>query len=223
MSQQTIEIIKQVETAKIDEWTQTIFGYYALNIGEFGCLTTVLQHSSIQHHFNIQASYQKNMACQAIAESLPIKSDSVDLVILLHCLEFSAQPFQILQEIDRVLIADGRLIIAGFNPWRLFGQQWAKVMANELHLKIKQPYLISLTRIKDWLTLLGFDIEQQQRLILPPPLKTSLLKIMPSFSSIYLLQSVKRVSTLTPINPRWHYPAAFVRRPIISTAKNHHD
>ena len=70
-------------------------------------------------------------------------------------------------------------------------------------------------RIIDWLSLLGFDIEEQRPVMFLPPLtRASLMRRCRSleplghrwlsmFSAAYAIRAVKRVSTLTPVRPIW--------------------
>ena len=44
---------------------------------------------------------------RAAPDFLPIESNSIDLVLLPHILEFSANPHQILREVHRVLVPEG--------------------------------------------------------------------------------------------------------------------
>ena len=52
----------------------------------------------------------------ALPEYFPIGSDSLDVVVVSHTLEFSENPHQVLRETDRVLIPEGHVVILGFNP-----------------------------------------------------------------------------------------------------------
>src|SRR4029079_10049253 len=52
---------------------------------------------------------------------LPIASNCADLVVLPHVVEFSEDPHQILREVARVLVPEGRVVVACFNPWSLWG------------------------------------------------------------------------------------------------------
>ncbi|MFP4615737.1 MAG: class I SAM-dependent methyltransferase [Thiohalorhabdus sp.] len=56
-----------------------------------------------------------------IPEALPYPSGRMDLMVLVHPLEFSRSPYQILAESERVLASNGRLIVLVFNPLSLFG------------------------------------------------------------------------------------------------------
>jgi len=94
------------------------------------------------------------------ANELPFASESIDLLVMPHVLEFAADPHQILREAERVLRPEGRLIISGFNPASLWG------MRQYLSRLFGTPYLprdgqfIGLLRIKDWLKLLNFSLDR---------------------------------------------------------------
>ena len=91
---------------------------------------------------------------------LPFANESIDLIVLPHVLEFAADPHQILREVDRVLLPEGRLVISGFNPASLWGAR------QYLSRLIGNPYLprdgqfIGLLRIKDWLQLLNYSLDR---------------------------------------------------------------
>lgn len=56
-----------------------------------------------------------------LPESLPYHSRQLDLVVLIHCLEFSRSPYAILAETERVLAPNGQLLALVFNPYSWFG------------------------------------------------------------------------------------------------------
>ncbi len=52
----------------------------------------------------------------------PWPADSVDAVLLPHTLEFAADPYAIVREVDRVLSGEGQLVVLrGFQPFSLWG------------------------------------------------------------------------------------------------------
>ena len=61
----------------------------------------------------------------AKCHELPIATQSIDLVLLPHVLEFAEEPHAVLREVDRVMMPEGRLVIVGFNPWSLWGMRSA--------------------------------------------------------------------------------------------------
>ena len=143
---------------------------------------------------------------------LPIASNSVDLILLPHVLEFDEHPHQILREVERVLMPEGQVILAGFNPFSLWG------MRRRLRGGADYPWrgrFISLIRVKDWLALLGFEILGGQMACYAPPVKQQKWlerwKFMeaagdrwwPISGGVYFLQAVKRVRGVRLIMPKW--------------------
>jgi len=60
-----------------------------------------------------------------------------------------------LREAYRVIRPEGQIVIAGFNPFSLFG---AKRYFGRGQTPPWNGNFIALYRVKDWLTLLGFDV-----------------------------------------------------------------
>jgi SAM-dependent methyltransferase len=100
-------------------------------------------------------------------DALPFPDASIDLVVLPHALELARDAHQTLREVERVLVPEGRVVIAGFNPASLWGlRQRAGRMRLGLGLGREQGlYLpragdfIGYWRLRDWLRLLGFEVE----------------------------------------------------------------
>lgn len=97
---------------------------------------------------------------------LPFQSNHLDLLVYPHALERCRNPQQAIREAERVLVPDGRLVITGLNPYSLksLGQDiW------RLGRRPKPPAdgksaarPIAIWRLKEWLQLLGFEIESVQ-------------------------------------------------------------
>ena len=151
---------------------------------------------------------------------LPIASDSVDAVLLQHTLDFSPDPHQVLREADRILIPEGRLLVIGFNPWGLWGI-WHLLARRRRRVPWCGRFL-SQHRVQDWLSLLGFELELVRPLMFRPPLRQRALmqrllwleligeRYWPLLPGAYLMQAVKRVSTLTPVKPAWKLRRAII-------------
>jgi SAM-dependent methyltransferase len=147
------------------------------------------------------------------AQALPILTDSVDVVVLAHTLEFEQDPHQVLREADRVLVPEGHVVILGFNPWSPWGL-W-HVLVSRWSRPPWSGQFRSLWRIKDWLALLGFDTTVSRGFFFRPPLRHDgvmhRLKVMeklgqrfwPFAGAVYIIVAKKRVMRPTPIRPRW--------------------
>ena len=100
-------------------------------------------------------------------DSLPFPDHSIDLVVLPHALELARDPHQTLREVERVLVPEGRVIIAGFNPTSLWGlrQRAGRVKRSMGWGRGQSLFLpragefIGYWRLRDWLRLLGFEVE----------------------------------------------------------------
>jgi len=200
----------------VEELLSDLFGYYLLQVGSSREFVEPVAHGRIRHHLSVEARFPGMGAGGTVigaAGALPVASDSVDTVFLPHTLDFAEDPRLVLRESERVLIPEGRVILLGFNPWGAWGL-WRLFRRRSG----ESPWcgnFLSQRRVADWLTLLGFDIEQQRPLMFLPPLgrravmrkleflETPGLNWLPLFSSAYAIRAVKRVSTLTPLQPRW--------------------
>jgi SAM-dependent methyltransferase len=203
------------EALGVDRLFSGLFGYYVLQIGWTRAFVDSLCHSSVRYPIALEEQFPGLGAGNTViaqADFLPIATDSVDVVFLPHTLDFAADPHAVLREVDRVLIPEGRVVILAFNPWslggagRLLRHRWGRLPWCDAYRSARQ--------IIDWLSLLGFDVEQQLPISFLPPLRADWLqrfrrldtlgeRWLPFFASAYGVRAVKRVSTLTPLQPRW--------------------
>ena len=86
---------------------------------------------------------------------LPFPENSLDLVVLPHALEFTTEPHQLLREVYRAVRPEGQIVLAGFNPFSLFG---ARRYFGRGETPPWNGSFIALYRLKDWLALLGFEV-----------------------------------------------------------------
>ena len=191
-----------------DRTVADIFGYNALQLGLPGI--DLLQASRIPLRVHVNPSVPAEL--KADFRDLPIASNSVDLVLLPHTLEFSENPHQILREVGRVLMPEGHVVIACYNPWSLWG------LRRTFGRKDGYPWsgrFITLPRIKDWLTLLGLEIAGGQMCCYSPPCGTEKWlqrfafmddagdRWWPIAGGVFFLQAIKRVRGLRLIMPSW--------------------
>jgi SAM-dependent methyltransferase len=189
-----------------------LFGYHLLHMGELGPDLDHLAHCPVRHKTLISHRARQDMqegVLIAEGQHLPVASDSIDVVIMAHTLDFSPDPHQVLREAERVLIPEGRVIVVGFNPyslwglWRLFGR-WRGAVPWCGHF-------LSYPRLSDWLTLMGFDVERMDVLEFRPPTRSTRLdaierlgrRVWPMLAGAYVVRAVKRVSRVTPVKQRW--------------------
>ena len=140
--------VLRFEKELFDDAVKDVFGYNAVQIGLSE--RNFLELNRISNRVIISGGLASSIS--ADLSLLPIKSSSVDLVLLPHTLECSSDPHAVVREVERILVPGGRVVISSLNPFSLFGLRYRCWGVKEGPAKCKE--LVSLARIKDWLNLL---------------------------------------------------------------------
>lgn len=193
-----------------------LYGYHLVFCGDPE-LEDLVESSLISHRIILSPR-----ACKATTtrsrlegdlESIPLRTETVDVVVLAHALENAQNPHEVLREAHRVLIPEGHLVITGFNPWSLWGI-W-HFYKQSIGALPSQGKLLSSGRIRDWLSLLNFQIVGGKMFYFRPPIGQEKLfqkcgfmekwgqNAWPFWGGAYTLVAVKRVVPLTPIRLKW--------------------
>lgn len=201
------------EQAYFDEAVADVFGYHALQLGLEQ--VDLLQASRIP--LRVTVGMQGTVGLRADFRDLPIESNSVDLMVLPHALEFSEHPHQVVREVARVLRPEGHVVIAGFNPLSLWGVRRGLGPHREFPWSGR---FIHLPRVKDWFALVGLEIVAGAMKCYAPPCTEQKwldrFKFMedagdrwwPIAGGVYFLQAIKRVRGIRLIMPKWSDRAA---------------
>ncbi len=189
------------------------YGYHALQIGLFAQDTEVLSRSDLIHPVlqDVEPWHAK-VGMIADPAALPLAARSVDLVLLMHALDLSEDPYQVLREADRVLSDDGYLIVVGFNRRSLWGL--ARLMLRWRHRPPWNAPFYSLARVQDWLGVLGYRTVQRSSVYFRPPIQhagtlrrlrrlEAMRWAFPLGGAVYLLKARKQTIPLTLIRSRW--------------------
>jgi len=200
------------ESRVVEEALDGIFGEQCLQLGLWGEDKTFLRHARTQRTAIIDAAAVAG-GPSAIGElhRLPVANDSIDCVLLPHTLDFSDRPHAILREVHRVLRSDGFLIVLGFKTGGLWG---LRRLVPGAGLPPGAEHMISDRRLRDWLKLLDLRIHGMHRYFFRWPLPGNRgasspnwerrgQRLWPELAACYMLTAQKRVSTLTPLRPRW--------------------
>lgn len=214
--------------ALMHEWLSDSCGRFAM---EMSTLTAAhgdwLENARFAHVFRVGPA-----GADAIAsfDALPIDTESLELVIVCHVIEFADDPHRLLREIDRVLAPEGRCVILTFNP---FGPQG---LARPFKLFRGAPWcghFYSLPRIRDWLSVLGFTVEKSR--FLSPPFVVEgdrlwrrsadfmLTRGLFWMGSLTALYTHKRVSRPTPLREKWRIRGFLKSKVAQPTAFEPHD
>ena len=220
------------EQERLDRAVADLFGFHALQLGlpeidglranrmphrwvssdSPGAPRTRVLSATLEGQTTIPAGAPA-IALHCEVDALPFPNASIDLVVLPHSLEMARDPHQTLREVERVLVPEGRVVIAGFNPASLWGlRQRAGRMrrrmgfGNEHDLYLPSAgEFIGYWRLRDWLRLLSFEVEAGRFGCWRPPLSSQAWlqrfawmdrvgdRWWPVLGSVYFVVAVKRV------------------------------
>ena len=171
-----------------------VFGFELLQVGAWGPARHLLDGARTQHTTLLAPEMSSGVTLCAPLDSLPFRSDSIDAIFLPHTLELVDDPYAVLREAERVLCAEGCLMICGFNPFSGWGLR--RTFAKYLRRPVFPPRtqrLLSERRLRDWVALLGFDVDSVYGYLGPRAAWAA---------GAYLLKARKRVQTMTLVRPR---------------------
>ncbi|MDQ5903627.1 MAG: hypothetical protein QG672_1218 [Pseudomonadota bacterium] len=200
------------ECTRIDAVVADIFGYNALQLG-LPQLDLLAGNRIPFRQKAGEGSIAGAVDASCDLRYLPFAANSIDLVVLPHVLEFYDDPHQILREVERVLIPEGQVVITGFNPLSLFGLR-RHLPACSRDFPWQGQYLTA-TRTKDWLQLLGFEVDRASFGCHAPPCRTRKWlhrwqwmdaageQAWRVAGGVYLIRAVKRVHSMRLIVPGW--------------------
>lgn len=156
----------QQETQLLNHCLPNLFGFYLVQLGRISnenlCAASRVNHKILVDYILPPAdvSFLEVDKVQADLDYLPIGRDCVDVLLLPHTLEVAADPHYLLRQVDAMLVPEGHLVITGFSPagylswsqgWRT---QWLGKKTHCAHVNLESPH-----KIKEWLTVLGYDIQ----------------------------------------------------------------
>jgi SAM-dependent methyltransferase len=201
------------ESELLGEALEDVFGWEFLQIGAWGAERELIGGVRTRRQVIIAPGTLAGGAdIIARPSQLPVMGDSVDAVLLPHTLEFAADPYAIVREVDRVLTGEGQLIVLGFRPLSLWGLR-ARGARSGFPPGMRR--LLSERRVREWLVLLGYEVVASRRYLYRGPWRSApeasaasarLLRrglFNPIPASAYLLKARKRVYTLTPVRQRF--------------------
>lgn len=199
-----------------DDILSTMFGYHLMQISACRDIS-LYENSKIQHRFSIGPLKGGNVAGIVDEEQLPIETESIDVVLLHHTMEYSQHPHQLLKEASRAILPSGYMVIVAFNPFSLVGL-WSlvgRLRANS----VWKNHLLSVPKLVDWLMLMDLKVQSVHYGYYKPPVSSNnftkrfvklerLLNFLQlPFGGFYVLVAKKEVSIITPIKPKWRRSA----------------
>ena len=147
----------QFEQEQVKKWLPLVRGATVVQFGGMPDTFNIAKHHNGHYYFvspYTAGAGQPGVDLLAQYEELPFAPNSVNLVLLVHVLEYVDHPTVVLKEIFDMLAPNGKLLLFCFNPWSLWGAK--KWLSKEDVLPWKGKF-ISPARLQGWLASLGYS------------------------------------------------------------------
>lgn len=229
------------EQAEFDRAVGDIFGYHALQLGLPGL--DALGANRMPHRWlalsgaeSAASAAKPALVCDFGA--LPFEESSLDLVVLPHSLELNLDPHATLREVERVLVPEGKVVVCCLNPASLWGLRqrrahlYRRLGFGEMFLPEAGDF-IGYWRLRDWLRLLGFEVETSSFGCWRPALSSQKWldrfswmdavgeRSWPIFGAVYFIVAVKRVRGTRLIGPGWKKARRLATTPMPLANRSH--
>jgi len=213
------QVLQQQEAAFLKRSITVSCKQVVVQVGALGWENEFIDCSLYEQFYVMddeQDPWYQSKVLRGETEALPFKSESVDMVILPHLLEFDPHKHQVLREVERILKPEGKLTILNFNPWNIY--------INLQYMRRREkntpwfPGLVSRTRVEDWLRLLNFEVE------LAAGFNFDAMRINSGHAegrgqelrvAAYGIKAIKRCYHLIPLQPVREYQSKFAMAKII--------
>ena len=216
------------ERGQFDSAVEDVFGFTAAQVDLPG--VDFLRQNRIQFRFTL--ALEPGAALTADPMQLPLASNSVDLLVLPHVLEFHTEPFQVLREAERVLRPEGQVVISGFNKYSLWGLR--RLFTRRSAGSPWDAKFIGLLRLTGWMRLLGLELNGGKLGCYAPPFRSGQwlarfafmekagARWWPFRGGVYVLRAVKRVRGMRLVTPAWRLERARRRALAVLPQRNGH-
>lgn len=210
-SPQGADLLRQ-ERALCEQILPDMFGYHLLQLG-FGAPHPLWESSPIHHRVYVAEKMMQSEASLLVTglDDLAIATDSVDVAVLHHCLDFTLHPQRVLREVSRVVIPGGKIVIVGFNPVSLWGL-WRLMKIQSANVpwcgRFLSPY-----RLSDWLGVLDLHVDGYESTQFGAPTASPRVsgfnawlnhlggRLWNHMGAVYVMVATKQVSRITPVRP----------------------
>ena len=205
------------------------FGYHALQLG----LPAIdaLAASPARHRWlalpdaaSAGVAPPSRLALLAAPQALPFAAGSLDLIALPHTLELCGDAHAALREVQRTLAPEGKVAITGINPFSFWGWRhararlWRRCGLHSAPWLAPDAALIAHWRLREWLQLLGFEVDALHLGCWLPALRRegTLARFAwldalgshcaPAFGAVYFILATRRVYDMRQLPAAWRRP-----------------
>ena len=141
------------------------------------------------------------------SKKLPFEDNSHDVIIILHGLDSTNNPYNLIREIDRIATDDAKIALIGFNNFSLWG------LMKPLMKKSSSPWssdFHSVFSVKEWFKILSYDVIYKDTSNVMPISNQVFQKylnkigflqkfLLPNLGGIYYYVFNKKILPLTPV------------------------
>jgi SAM-dependent methyltransferase len=214
------KMLLETEIIELNKILPKYFGSHLVQMGgPSECL--IFEKTPISHCVRLSPEYAsvfKGPCVQGSLESLCFLSDSVDVILLPHVLEFIKNPMSLLKEINTILKPEGVVVILSFNSLSLWG------IAKFFHRHKRLPWkghFPSMMQLCQWLKKSEFEIIEKRSTVFRPYLKQQkyvnklfFLEVLgrvcwTSFGAVNMVVAKKRTAPLTPIKRKKQFVSRY--------------
>jgi len=171
-------VVLAAEKKCLETFVSNLRGYHLLLLGSHRKLSDLPSHCLHGARLSPAHPAEKISYIQSQYETLAIRNNSIDAVIVPYLLEYCENAYELLRELHRSLIGEGKLFVLGFerlHPWCWFNAP-------------KPKNSLSLWQVRKLLNEADFTIEKTQHFYT---------------GAIYFIAAQKHISPLTPLRPQW--------------------
>lgn len=229
------------ERAEFDRAVGDIFGYHALQLGlpELDTLAANrMPHKWLALREPEALASERRPDIVTEYSALPFEENSLDLVVLPHSLELNVDPHTTLREVERVLVPEGKVVVCCLNPASLWGLRqrrahvYQRLGFGELYLPDAGEF-IGYWRLRDWLRLLGFEVESSSFGCWRPAMASEKWleryawmdglgeRWWPIFGAVYFIVAVKRVRGIKLLGSPWKKAKRRAAAPVPVISRTH--
>ncbi len=141
------------------------------------------------------------------SKKLPFEDNSHDVIIIIHALDYTENPYELIREIDRIATDDAKVALIGFNRFSLWGLLKPFTNASSA------PWLMhfhSLYSVREWFKILGYEHSYKETSGFIPIISKNISKYLikinfiqkilaKDFGGIYIFVFNKKIIPLTPV------------------------
>ena len=196
------EFIKQAIEYRLEFMLSQAFGYHLLKVGRLSSELNTLP-SKIPNQFSLSDRPLAHLLCDYT--HLPIETSTIDSIVCSLLLEYEANPFRVLREINRIQVSGGHLYIIGCNPISFLNI--GKIIPQRRNEYPWNGRFFTSHRVRDWLEVLGYQIIEEKKTVFHPLIgkyyedslwQTLIENWMPFIGSFYIINAKKVECPLTP-------------------------